>query len=72
MAGALVFGVTFSIGMFVGQNWVAQRFNGSYILGSLLYSTTSGAIIVPVLFGFGLPAGVETNSRRRFDVFPHQ
>lgn len=74
MAGTLVFGVTFSIGMFVGQNWVAQRFNGSlklliatpvskgsYILGSLLYSTTSGAIIVPVLFGFGLLAGVETH-----------
>ena len=74
MAGTLVFGVTFSIGMFVGQNWVAQRFNGSlklliampvskgsYILGSLLYSSLSGAIIVPALFGFGLLAGVETD-----------
>ena len=73
MAGTLVFGVTFSIGMFVGQNWVAQRFDGSlklliampvskgsYILGSLLYSSLSGAIIVPALFGFGLLAGVET------------
>ena len=73
MAGTLVFGVTFSIGMFVGQNWVAQRFNGSlklliampvskgsYILGSLLYSAFSGAIIIPALFGFGLLAGVET------------
>ena len=73
MAGTLVFGVTFSIGMFVGQNWVAQRFNGSlrlliampvskgsYILGSLLYSALSGAIIIPALFGFGLLAGVET------------
>ena len=72
MAGTLVFGVTFSIGMFVGQNWVAQRFNGSlklliampvskgsYILGSLLYSALSGAIIIPALFGFGLLAGVE-------------
>ena len=74
MAGTLVFGVTFSIGMFVGQNWVAQRFNGSlklliampvskgsYILGSLLYSSLSGAIIIPALFGFGLLAGVDTH-----------
>ena len=75
MAGTLVFGVTFSIGMFVGQNWVAQRFTGSlklliampvskgsYILGSLLYSSLSGAIIIPALFGFGLLAGVDTTS----------
>ena len=74
MAGTLVFGVTFSIGMFVGQNWVAQRFNGSlklliampvskgsYILGSLLYSALSGAVIIPALFGFGLLAGVPTH-----------
>ena len=60
MAGTLIFGVTFSIGMFVGQNWVGQRFSGSlkllitmpvskasYIAGSLLYSTTSSAIVIP-------------------------
>lgn len=31
---------------------------GSYIAGSLLYSTTSGAIVIPLLFGFGVLAGV--------------
>lgn len=71
MAGTMIFGVAFSIGMFVGQNWVGQRFSGSlkllvampvskgaYIAGSLLYSTASGAVIVPLLFGFGVLSGV--------------
>ena len=71
MAGTMIFGVASSIGMFVGQNWVGQRFSGSlkllvampvskgaYIAGSLLYSTASGAVIVPLLFGFGVLSGV--------------
>ena len=71
MAGTLVFGVTFSIGLIVGQNAVAQRFTGSlrllvsmpmskgsYVLGSLAYSSISGTITVLVLLGFGMWSGV--------------
>lgn len=71
MAGTLVFGVTFSIGLIVGQNAVAQRFTGSlrllvsmpmskgsYVLGSLVYSSISGTITVLILLGFGVSAGV--------------
>ncbi len=72
MAGTIVFGVTFSIGMLVGQNAVAQRFTGNlklliampmykgaYVLGTLVYSSISGVITVPILLGFGLASGVE-------------
>ena len=72
MAGTVVFGVAFSIGMLVGQNAVAQRFNGNlklliampvskgaYVLGSLLHSSISGALVVPALLAFGLFAGVD-------------
>ena len=74
LAGTLVFGVAFSIGMLVGQNAVAQRFmgylnllitmpvsKGAYILGSLAYSSISGAITVVMLLGFGVAAGVDMN-----------
>ncbi|MCY4437900.1 MAG: ABC transporter permease [Chloroflexi bacterium] len=72
LAGTLVFGVAFSIGMLVGQNAVAQRFmgylkllitmpvsKGAYILGSLAYSSISGVITVVMLLGFGVAAGVD-------------
>ena len=72
LAGTIVFGVTFSIGMLVGQNVVAQRFmgnlrllitmpvsKGAYVLGSLAYSSISGTITVVALLGFGLAAGVD-------------
>ena len=72
LAGTIVFGVTFSIGMLVGQNVVAQRFmgnlrllitmpvsKGAYVLGSLAYSSISGTITVVALLGFGLEAGVD-------------
>lgn len=72
LAGTLVFGVAFSIGMLVGQNTVAQRFNGnlkilivmpvakaSFVLGSLLYSSLSGLITVLVLLSFGVVIDVE-------------
>ena len=71
MAATLVFGVTFSIGMLVGQNAVAQRFlghlrllvsmpmsKGSYVLGSLAFSSISGVTTLVVLLGFGLAAGI--------------
>lgn len=74
MAGTLVFGVTFSIGMLVGQNAVAQRFTGSlrllvtmpmskgsYVLGSLVFSSISGTVTVLVLLGFGLATGIGIN-----------
>ena len=72
LAGTLVFGVTFSVGMLVGQNAVAQRFignlkllismpmsKGAYVVGSLAYSSISGTISVLALVGFGLLAGVD-------------
>ena len=72
LAGTIVFGVTFSIGMLVGQNVVAQRFmgnlrllitmpvsKGAYVLGSLAYSSISGTITVVALLSFGLAAGVD-------------
>ena len=72
LAGTIVFGVTFSIGMLVGQNVVAQRFmgnlrllitmpvsKGAYVLGSLASSSISGTITVVALLGFGLAAGVD-------------
>ena len=71
LAATLVFGVTLSIGMLVGQNAVAQRFmgtlrllvsmpmsKGSYVLGSLAFSSISGVTTVLVLLGFGLVAGI--------------
>ena len=74
LAGTIVFGVTFSIGMLVGQNVVAQRFmgnlrllitmpvsKGAYVLGSLAYSSISGTITVVALLGFGVAAGVEVD-----------
>ena len=72
LAGTIVFGVTFSIGMLVGQNVVAQRFmgnlrllitmpvsKGAYVLGSLAFSSISGTITVVALLAFGLAAGVD-------------
>lgn len=71
LAGTLVFGVTFSVGMIVGQNAVAQRFMGNlrllvtmpmskaaYVLGSLAFSSISGAVTVLVLLGFGVITGI--------------
>ena len=72
LAGTLVFGVSFSIGMLVGQNAVAQRFmgnlkllitmpvsKGSYVLGSLAYSSISGITTTAFLVAFGFLAGVQ-------------
>ena len=72
LAGTLVFGVSFSIGMLVGQNAVAQRFmgnlkllitmpvsKGSYVLGSLAYSSILGATTTAFLVAFGFLAGVQ-------------
>ena len=71
MAGTLIFGVTFSIGMFVGQNWVGQRFSGSLKLlitmpvsKAFLHSRIVAVLDYlkrhrdPLLFGFGVLAGV--------------
>ena len=71
LAGTLVFGVSFSVGMIVGQNAVAQRFmgnlrllvtmpmsKGAYVLGSLAFSSISGAVTVLVLLGFGVVTGI--------------
>ena len=71
LAGTLVFGVTFSVGMIVGQNAVAQRFmgnlrllvtmpmsKGAYVLGSLAFSSISGVVTVLVLLGFGVVTGI--------------
>ena len=72
LAGTMVFGVAFSIGMFVGQNLSGQRFNGSlklliampvskgaFVLGSLLYASLSGIVTLVVLLGFGVAIGVQ-------------
>jgi ABC-type multidrug transport system permease subunit len=57
--------------MIVGQNAVAQRFmgnlrllvtmpmaKGAYVLGSLAFSSISGAVTVLVLLGFGVVTGI--------------
>ena len=62
----MVFGVAFSVGMFVGQNLNGQRFlgnlklliampvsKGAFVLGSLLYASLSGIVTLVVLLGFG-------------------
>ncbi len=72
MAGTLVFGVAFSIGMLVGQNFVGQRFLGTlrllitmpvskaaYVFGSLAHASISGALTVVILLGFAFAAGVD-------------
>ena len=72
LAGTLVFGVSFSIGMLVGQNFAAQRFTGTlkllitmpvskgaYVIGSLAYSSISGFITAVFLVAFGFLAGVQ-------------
>ena len=66
LAGTMVFGVAFSVGMFVGQNLNGQRFlgnlklliampvsKGAFVLGSLLYASLSGIVTLVVLLGFG-------------------
>ncbi len=72
LAGTIAFGVAFSIGMLVGQNFNGQRFTGvlrllitmpvskgAYFLGSLAHSSISGAITVVILLAFALVAGVD-------------
>ena len=72
LAGTLLFGVSFSIGMLVGQNAVSQRFmgnlkllitmpvsKGAYVLGSLAYSSMSGTTTAVFLVAFGFLAGVQ-------------
>ena len=72
LAGTMVFGVAFSIGMFVGQNLNGQRFSGSlkllismpvskgaFVLGSLLYASLSGIVTLVVLLGFGAAIDME-------------
>ncbi len=72
LAGTLAFGVAFSIGMLVGQNFNGQRFTGvlrllitmpvskgAYFLGSLAHSSISGAMTVVILLAFALVAGVD-------------
>ena len=71
LAGTLLFGVSSSIGMLVGQNAVSQRFmgnlkllitmpvsKGAYVLGSLAFSSILGTIAATFLVVFGFLAGV--------------
>lgn len=72
LAGTLIFGVSFSTAMLVGQQIVAQRFMGhlklvitmpvskaAYVVGTLLYTAVSGTLSALFLLGFALIAGVE-------------
>ena len=65
LAGTLLFGVSSSIGMLVGQNAVSQRFmgnlkllitmpvsKGAYVLGSLAFSSILDHRTFLVVFGF--------------------
>ena len=72
LAGTMVFGVAFSVGMFVGQNLNGQRFlgqlklliampvsKGAFVLGSLLYASLSGIVTLVVILGFGAAIDLE-------------
>lgn len=72
LAGTMVFGVAFSVGMFVGQSLNGQRFTGNlkllivmpvskgaFVLGSLLYASLSGIVTLVVLLGFGAAIDVQ-------------
>ena len=71
LAGTLLFGVSSSIGMLVGQNAVSQRFmgnlkllitmpvsKGAHVLGSLAFSSILETIAATFLVVFGFLAGV--------------
>jgi len=66
LAGTLIFGVAFSTAMLVGQAILAQRFLGamkilitmpvskvSYVIGTLLYTSITGALSASVIIVFG-------------------
>ena len=72
LAGTLIFGVSFSTAMLVGQQIVAQRFMGhlklvitmpvskaAYVVGTLAYTSVSGTLSALFLLGFAFIAGVE-------------
>ena len=72
LAGTLIFGVSFSTAMLVGQQIVAQRFMGhlklvitmpvskaAYVVGTLAYTAISGTLSAVFLLGFAFIAGVE-------------
>jgi len=67
LAGTLIFGVSFSTAMLVGQQIVAQRFMGhlklvitmpvskaAFVVGTLLYTAVSGTLSALFLLGFAL------------------
>ena len=72
MAGTLVFGASLTTGVIVGQGFANERFMGTlkmvvtmpvsktaYVLGSLFYSSLTGALTAAVLLLFALIANVE-------------
>ena len=81
IAGTLLFGVAFSIGLLTGNQFAYERFGRvqklyvmmpvaktAYVLGSLAHLSVVGAVSVVVLFGFAMTRGIDV--RITWAIFP--
>ncbi len=81
IAGTLLFGVAFSIGLLTGNQFAYERFGRvqklyvmmpvaktAYVLGSLAHLSVVGVVSVVVLFGFAMTRGIDVQIA--WTIFP--